>query len=61
MSPDALPSYVIRGIASVGFDTNVGHDFIEDAEKRYEFYHRMEEKVAFDLDMFNRITEGGLS
>ena len=46
---------------SVGFDTNVGHDFIEDADKRYDYYHRLEEKVEFDLDLFNKITEGGLS
>ena len=60
MSPDALPGLLTEAL-QVGFDTNVGHDFIEDADKRYEFYHRMEEKVEFDLDMFNRITEGGLS
>ena len=38
----------------VGFDTNVGHDFIEDADKRYDFYNRLEEKVPFDLDLFNK-------
>ena len=59
-STDALPSILSEALA-VGFDTNIGHDFIEDAEKRYDFYHRLEEKVEFDLDMFNRITEGGLS
>jgi len=60
MSTDALPSILSEAL-SVGFDTNVGHDFIEDADKRYDFYHRLEEKVEFDLDMFNKITEGGLS
>ena len=59
-STDALPQILSEAL-SVGFDTNIGHDFIEDAEKRYDFYHRLEEKVEFDLDMFNRITEGGLS
>jgi len=57
---DALPQILSDALA-VGFDTNIGHDFIEDAEKRYDFYHRLEEKVEFDLDMFNKITEGGLS
>jgi replicative DNA helicase len=60
VSTDALPSILSEAL-SVGFDTNVGHDFIEDADKRYDFYHRLEEKVSFDLDMFNKITEGGLS
>ncbi len=60
MSTDALPSILSEAL-SVGFDTNVGHDFIEDADKRYDYYHRLEEKVEFDLDMFNKITEGGLS
>jgi replicative DNA helicase len=57
---DALPQILSEAL-SVGFDTNIGHDFIEDAEGRYEYYHRLEEKVEFDLDMFNRITDGGLS
>jgi archaellum biogenesis ATPase FlaH len=57
---DALPQILSDALA-VGFDTNIGHDWLEDAEKRYDFYHRLEEKVEFDLDMFNRITEGGLS
>ena len=60
MSPDALPGLLTEAL-QVGFDTNVGHDFIEDADKRFDFYHRLEEKVPFDLDMFNKITEGGLS
>ena len=54
MSTDALPSILSEAL-SVGFDTNIGHDFIEDADKRYDFYHRLEEKVEFDLDMFNKI------
>jgi len=59
-SPDALPDLLTEAL-QVGFDTNVGHDFIEDADKRFDFYHRLEEKVEFDLDRFNIITEGGLS
>ena len=60
LTPDALPDLLTKAL-QVGFDTNVGHDFIEDSEKRYDYYHRLEEKVEFDLDMFNRITDGGLS
>lgn len=56
----SLPSILSDALA-VGFDTNVGHDYIENAEQRFEFYHRLEEKLAFDLEMFNEITEGGLA
>ena len=59
-TPDALPEMLTEAL-QVGFDTNVGHDFIEDADKRYDFYNRLEEKVPFDLELFNKITEGGLS
>ena len=45
---------------SVTFDPNIGHDFLEDSDSRYEFYHRVEEKVPFDLEYFNKITKGGL-
>ena len=60
MSTDALPEILSQAL-QVGFDTNIGHDFIEDADKRFDFYNRLEEKVPFDLEMFNKITEGGLS
>jgi archaellum biogenesis ATPase FlaH len=45
----------------VSFDSNIGHDFIENADERFEFYHRKEEKFEFDLEFFNKITKGGLS
>ena len=45
---------------SVSFDPNIGHDFLEDSDARYEFYHRAEEKIPFDLEYFNKITKGGL-
>jgi replicative DNA helicase len=57
---DAIPSILSDALA-VCFDNHVGHDYIEDAQSRYEYYHRVEEKIAFDLDMFNKITKGGLS
>ena len=46
---------------SVTFDPHIGHDFIEDADSRYEFYHRKEHKLPFNLEYFNKITRGGLS
>ena len=42
------------------FDNNVGHDYIESADKRYEFYHRVESRIPFDLEYFNKITNGGM-
>jgi archaellum biogenesis ATPase FlaH len=45
----------------VSFDSNIGHDFLMDAEDRFDFYHMKEEKIKFDLDLFNKITKGGLS
>ncbi len=55
----AIPSLLSDALA-VSFDPHVGHDFIEDANERFEFYHRVEEKIEFDLEMFNKITKGGL-
>jgi replicative DNA helicase len=57
---DSIPSILSDALA-VSFDNHVGHDYLEDSNSRYEFYHRVEEKIAFDLDMFNKITKGGLS
>jgi replicative DNA helicase len=56
---EAIPSILSEALA-VGFDNNVGHDYVEDGENRYEFYHKKEEKLEFDLDYFNRITKGGI-
>jgi replicative DNA helicase len=55
----AIPTLLSEALA-VSFDTHIGHDFIEDADSRYEFYHKKEHRVPFDLDYFNRITKGGL-
>jgi archaellum biogenesis ATPase FlaH len=44
----------------ISFDTNIGHDFLEDFDSRYDFYHRKEERLPFDLDLLNKITKGGL-
>ncbi|WP_290940287.1 DnaB-like helicase C-terminal domain-containing protein [Hyphomonas sp.] len=55
---NAIPEILSDALA-VSFDTHIGHDYIEDAEERYEFYHRVEKKVPFDLEYFNTITAGG--
>jgi len=60
LSKDAIPGILQQALA-VSFDEHIGHDYIEQAEDRYEFYHRTEEKIPFDLEKFNFITKGGLS
>jgi len=55
----AIPQ-ILSDALSVSFDPNVGHDFLEDGDERYDFYHRTEEKLAFDLEYLNKITKGGL-
>ena len=57
---DAIPSILSDALA-VSFDNHIGHDYLDDHNERYDFYHRVEEKIPFDLDMFNKITKGGLS
>ena len=56
----SIPTLLTEAL-SVSFDSHIGHDYIEDAEERYEFYNRKEEKIPFDLDMLNKITQGGLT
>lgn len=56
---DALPN-ILQNALAVSFDTNVGHDYLENVDLRYEFYHSQEQRIPFDLDYFNRITKGGL-
>lgn len=56
---NAIPQLLSDALA-VSFDTAVGHDYMTDADKRYEFYHRVEEKMPFDLEFFNKITKGGV-
>lgn len=55
----AIPS-ILADALSVSFDNHVGHDFLDDAERRYEFYHKVEQRIPFDLEYFNKITKGGL-
>ena len=56
---DAIPSLLTDALA-VSFDNAVGHDYFDDSEKRFDFYHKVEERIPFDLEFFNRITKGGL-
>ncbi|AIX18473.1 DNA primase-helicase [Synechococcus phage ACG-2014f] len=56
---DAIPSILSEALG-VSFDSNVGHDYIENAEDRWEYYHQKEDKIPFDIDLLNAITKGGL-
>jgi len=56
----SIPSLMSDALA-VSFDKSIGHAYIEDAAKRFEFYQRVEEKIPFDLEMFNNITNGGVT
>jgi len=51
---------ILSDALAVTFDTSVGHDYLENSDERYEFYHRHEERIPFDLEYFNKITKGGL-
>jgi replicative DNA helicase len=51
---------ILSDALAVSFDSSVGHDYLENSDERYEFYHRKEERIPFDLDFFNKITKGGL-
>lgn len=55
----AIPEILSKALA-VSFDSHIGHDYYEDYEKRYEFYHTVEKRVPFDLDYFNQITKDGM-
>jgi archaellum biogenesis ATPase FlaH len=59
LTKNAIPDLLTEALG-VAFDSYVGHDYIDNAEERYEFYTRDEEKLPFDLDNFNKITKGGL-
>ena len=58
-TPEAIPHILSEALA-VSFDKSVGHDYIEDAEARFKFYHTKEKRYQFDLDYMNRITKGGV-
>jgi replicative DNA helicase len=55
----SIPKLLSDALA-ISFDSSVGHDYLENSDERYEFYHRQEERIPFDLEFFNKITKGGL-
>jgi replicative DNA helicase len=57
-SRDSIPSILQEALA-VSFDNSIGHDFLEDAQDRFDFYHAVHRRIPFDLEYFNRITNGG--
>ena len=58
-TPEAIPSILSDALA-VSFDTHIGHDYLNQTDDRFDYYHRTEERLKFDLSYFNRITKGGL-
>ena len=56
---DAIPTILQEALA-ISFDDHIGHDYLNDYENRFDSYHRKEDKIAFDLDYFNKITKGGI-
>ena len=59
LTPEAIPGILADALA-VSFDNHIGHDYIEDATRRFDFYHTKEKKYQFDLSYMNRITKGGV-
>jgi archaellum biogenesis ATPase FlaH len=59
LTKGAIPS-LLSDALSISFDPNVGHDYIDQSQERYEYYHRVEERIPFDLDYFNKITKNGI-
>jgi len=59
LTKNSLPD-ILQKALSVSFDTNIGHDYIANVDERYEYYHRTEHRLPFDLEYFNNITKGGL-
>jgi replicative DNA helicase len=59
LTKGAIPSLLHDALA-VSFDPNVGHDYLEQSEERFDYYHKVEERLPFDLDFFNKITKNGV-
>jgi archaellum biogenesis ATPase FlaH len=59
LTPNAIPE-ILKNALSISFDPNIGHDYLDNFAERYDFYHRVEERIPFGLDMFDKMTKGGL-
>ena len=59
LTKGALPDLLSKALG-VAFDTNVGHDYVDNYEERFDFYHKEEDRIPFDLEYFNKITKGGI-
>ena len=59
LQKNAIPDVLSKALG-VSFDTNIGHDYLEQVDERYDYYHEQEERIPFDLENFNKITKGGL-
>lgn len=59
VSRGAIPK-MLSDALGVSFDNAIGHDYLEDSDERFDFYHRVEERIPFNLSMFNKITKGGI-
>ena len=51
---------LLQEALGVTFDNNIGHDFLENVDERYDFYHRKEDRIEFDIDLLNTVTKGGI-
>ena len=60
LTDGAIPGILSKAL-QVSFDTNVGHDYFENSDNRYDFYHLQEDKIPFDIALLNTITKGGVS
>lgn len=58
LNKGSIPDLLNDALA-VTFDLSIGHDYLEDAEERFEFFQNKENGIEFDLDIFNEITNGG--
>src|SRR5210317_2422572 len=58
-TPEAIPEILSEALG-VSFDSHVGHDYLDDVDRRFDYYHQKLERIEFDLDYFNKITKGGL-